>query len=42
MKLCKSCNIEKEYNQFPKSKLYTDGLLYKCKDCFKIDRKKIL
>lgn len=40
MKLCKSCNIEKEYDQFPKNKQYPDGLLYKCKDCFKIDRKK--
>jgi hypothetical protein len=33
MKVCKTCNIEKDISEFPKHKKYKDGLYSSCKSC---------
>lgn len=33
MKVCKTCNIEKDISDFPKHKKYKDGLYSSCKSC---------
>lgn len=33
MKVCKTCNIEKDITDFPKHKKYKDGLYSSCKSC---------
>lgn len=40
MKLCKSCNIEKEECEFAKNKSSKDGLQFCCKICGRIKNKK--
>ena len=34
MKTCKSCNVEKSYDNFYKHKFNSDGLEAKCKSCY--------
>lgn len=39
MKVCKTCNKEKEYSEFRSSKRHKDGYLSECKECMAIKRK---
>ncbi len=39
MKICKTCNIEKDLDSFRKSKRHKDGFLHECKDCISIKRR---
>ena len=40
MKVCKTCGIEKEIDEFCKDSKTTDGYFYKCKECQSIHYKK--
>ena len=33
MKVCKTCNVEKDISEFPKHRKYKDGLYSSCKSC---------